>query len=356
MKTTSIYSDAVTLLKQLIETQSFSREEVDTAALLKEFWNELSIPYEEKGFNIWVKNKFFSSDKPSILLNSHHDTVKPNKDWTKDPFVALEEDEKLFGLGSNDAGGALVSLMATFRYFYDRADLPFNLIMAATAEEEISGKNGIASIWDDLGEIDLAIVGEPTEMHLAIAEKGLMVIDMTAKGKSGHAARDEGVNAISIAMKDIQWFHSYHFAQESDYLGPVKMSVTVINAGTQHNVVPSECHFTVDVRTTDAYSNEETLEIIKTHVKSEANARSTRLNPSSISADHPIVKAGLEMGRETFGSPTLSDQSLMPVQSLKMGPGRSQRSHQADEFIYLKEIEEGIQIYTELLERYAHTH
>ena len=340
---------AIALLKQLIGTPSLSREESDTADLIEDFLKAEGVEFNRFGNNVWAKNQNFDPAKPTLLLNSHHDTVKPNAGYTRDPFSPEVEEGRLYGLGSNDAGGCLVSLLATFLHFQGRDDLNYNLVVAASAEEEISGKEGIEKLIPELPKIDLAIVGEPTQMHMAIAEKGLMVLDCKATGKAGHAAREEGENALYKAMKDIDWFRTYSFPKVSESLGPVKMSVTVIEAGKQHNVVPDECRFVVDVRTTDAYSNLETLEIIREHVDCEVNPRSTRLNPSGISADHPLVKAGLALGRSTYGSPTLSDQALMPFPSLKMGPGDSARSHTPDEYIYLSEIEEGIKIYIELL-------
>ncbi len=345
----SKYEKAIELLKQLIETPSFSREEHKTADIIQRFLISEGIKTERLGNNVWAKNAHFDSSKPTILLNSHHDTVKPNSGYTNDPFQALETDGRLYGLGSNDAGGPLVALVAAFLHFNQATKLDCNLIIAATAEEEISGKDGIESLLPKLPKIDFAIVGEPTLMQMAIAEKGLMVLDCVARGKAGHAAREEGENAIYKAMKDINWFNKFSFPKVSETLGPVKMSTTMIEAGNQHNVVPHECSFVVDVRTTDAYSNEETLDIIREHVSSEVNPRSTRLNPSGISKDHPIVKAGLEIGIETYGSPTLSDQALIPYPSVKIGPGDSARSHSADEFICLSEIEEGIELYIKLL-------
>lgn len=343
--------DIIELLKKLIQTPSFSREEEKTGNILTDFFKQKNISVQRIKNNIIARNKFHNAALPSILLNSHHDTVQPNKGYINDPFKAIEKDGKLFGLGSNDAGGALVSLIATFLYFHDKQNLKYNLILAATAEEEISGKNGIESILPELGEINFAIVGEPTEMNLAIAAKGLMVIDCLAKGKSGHAARDEGENAIYKALKDIEWVKDYQFPKISETLGKVKMSVTLIESGTQHNVIPDTCQFTIDVRTTDIYTNEEVLAIIKQNISSEISARSTRLNSSSISIGHPFVQAGIKIGRKTFSSPTLSDQALMPFPSVKIGPGKSERSHIADEYIELKEIEEGIDLYIKMLEQ-----
>lgn len=343
-------SQAISLLKQLIKTPSLSREEDATALILAQFFKENGVDAQRIGNNVWAKNLHFDDSKPTILLNSHHDTVKPNAGYTNDPFEAIEKDGKLYGLGSNDAGGCLVSLIAAFLHFHKQEDLQYNLILAATAEEEISGKGGIESLLPSLLVIDFGIVGEPTLMEMAISEKGLMVLDCLAKGQSGHAARDEGDNAIYKAMADIDWFKNFQFPKQSDMLGPIKMSVTMIDAGSQHNVVPDECRFVVDVRTTDAYSNQETLDIINAHIASDVHARSTRLNPSGIGLDHPIVKAGLSLGRKTYGSPTLSDQALMPFPTLKIGPGDSARSHTADEFIYTSEIEEGIALYIKILQ------
>jgi acetylornithine deacetylase len=348
---TSLTTDALALLKRLIATQSFSREEDQTAVLIDDFFREKGIPFERLKNNIWAKNRYFDEHKPTVLLNSHHDTVKPNKSWTLDPFEPLERDGKLYGLGSNDAGGCLVSLLATFAYFYDRSDMAYNLVIAASAEEEISGRDGLELLLPELPPIDFAIVGEPTEMQLAVAEKGLLVIDCTAHGISGHAARDEGDNAIYKAIKDINWLTTYQFPKVSPTLGPVKLSVTIINAGTQHNVVPDTCTFTIDVRVTEQYTLEEVIETIQANVESEVKPRSIRLKPSSIPIDHPIVKAGLALGRHTYGSPTTSDQAVLNCFSLKCGPGHSGRSHSADEFIYLREIAEGVDGYIRMLEQ-----
>ena len=346
-----LYSDALHLLKQLIATESFSRQEDETAQLINSFLQERGVSTHRKQNNVWAFNRQYDPAKPTILLNSHHDTVRPNTSWTLDPFTPLLEDGKLFGLGSNDAGGCLVSLVAAFLHFYDQQDLKYNLVVAATAEEEISGLNGLEMVIPDLGEVEFAIVGEPTEMHLAVAEKGLMVLDCTAHGHSGHAAREEGENAIYRALPDINWFQTYQFPKVSEFLGPIKTSVTIINAGSQHNVVPDRCTFTVDVRVTDCYTNEEVLEVIREHVSCEVQPRSVRLKSSHINLDSPIVQAGLALGRRTYGSPTTSDQALLPVPSLKCGPGHSGRSHTANEFIYLHELEEGIDLYIRMLEK-----
>lgn len=346
----TLYTEAISLLQRLIAIPSFSREEEHTGDLVEQFLREKGVRTYRKVNNIWAYNRYYDSVKPTILLNSHHDTVKPNQGYTRDPFEAIITDGKLFGLGSNDAGGCLVSLIMAFLYFYERKDLKYNFCLAATAEEEISGANGIELIIPNLGDLDFAIVGEPTQMQLAVAEKGLMVLDCIAYGKAGHAAREEGENAIYKALDDIGWFRTYRFPKESELFGPIKMSVTIISAGSQHNVVPAECKFTVDIRVTDAYRNEEVLEIIRQHIKSEATPRSVRLKPSKIEKDHPIVKAGIALGRATYGSPTTSDQALLDIPSLKMGPGDSARSHSSDEFVYVDEIKEGIGLYIKMLE------
>ena len=288
-------------------------------------------------------------NKPTILLNSHIDTVKPVNGWRKQPFTAKIENGKLYGLGSNDAGASVVSLFQAYRHL-SATEQAYNLIFLASCEEEVSGKNGIESVLSQLPPITLGIVGEPTEMHPAIAEKGLMVLDVTAHGKAGHAARNEGENAIYKALQDIQWFREYRFPKESSLLGPVKMSVTQVNAGTQHNVIPDLCNFVVDIRSNECYSNEELFAEICSHISSEAKARSFRLNSSHIDADHPFVKRAVAMGRIPFGSPTLSDQALMRFPSVKIGPGKSSRSHTADEYIVISEIEEAIKLYIELLD------
>jgi acetylornithine deacetylase len=345
-----LYQEARQLLAGLIALPSFSREEDKTADLIQAFLTRHGVATQRKGNNVWAYNRHFNPALATVLLNSHHDTVKPNSGYTKDPFGPLEVEGRLYGLGSNDAGGCLVALLATFLYFYPQDNLSYNLVMAATAEEEVSGVNGIELIYPDLGPIAFALVGEPTQMHLAVAEKGLMVLDAVAQGRSGHAAREEGENAIYKALPDIDWFRTFQFPRVSEYLGPVKMSVTVVKAGTQHNVVPDRCEFTIDVRVTDSYTHEEVLEIIRTHIRSEVTPRSMRLRSSRINKDHPIVRAGLKMGRNTYGSPTSSDQALIPVTSIKIGPGDSARSHTADEFIYLEEIREGIALYIQMLE------
>ncbi|MBK1438615.1 M20 family metallo-hydrolase [Parapedobacter sp. ISTM3] len=343
--------DSTNLLRDLIRIPSFSKEENQTGDTIARFLQQRGVRTYRKMNNIWAYNKFFDPAKPTILLNSHHDTVKPNTGYTRNPFSPDIEDGKLYGLGSNDAGGCLVSLIATFLHFYPQEGLHYNFCLAATAEEEISGTNGLELVIPDLGPLDFAIVGEPTLMQLAVAERGLMVLDCTAYGTAGHAAREEGDNAIYKALKDIEWFISYRFPKESEEFGPIKMSVTVIHAGSQHNVVPATCEFVVDIRVTDAYRNEEVLDIIRQHVKCEVKPRSVRLKPSSIPKEHPVVQAGLAFGRKTYGSPTTSDQALLDIPSLKLGPGDSARSHMADEFIYLDEIGEGVRLYTAILDK-----
>ncbi len=351
MNTELLYQDAVALLKQLIATPSFSGAEDQTASLICRFLGTHQMEHSRSGNNVWALNKYFDSAKPTILLNSHHDTVKPNKAYTRDPFTPSVEDGRLFGLGSNDAGGCVVSLLSAFRYFYDKKDLKYNMAIALTAEEENSGNGGIESILDQLpANIAFAIVGEPTLTDSAIAEKGLMVLDCIARGVAGHAAREEGDNAIYRAVDDVLWFRNFRFPKVSETLGPVKMTVSVIRAGELHNMVPSECRFTVDVRVTDAYTHEEVLEIIRQNVKCEIYPRSTRLRSSSIDKDHPIIKAALKLGKKIYGSPTTSDQALIPTASVKVGPGDSARSHSADEFIWLREIKEGIKTYIGMLE------
>lgn len=345
-----LVSDSIQLLQQLIATPSFSKEEADTAAILADFFAQRHIPAQRKGNNIWAKSLHFDVNKPTLLLNSHHDTVKPVEGWTRHPFQAKIDNEVLYGLGSNDAGGALVSLMATFIYFYNKENLPFNIIIAATAEEEISGAHGIEYLLPDLGTIWAGIVGEPTQMRLAIAEKGLMVVDAEAKGKAGHAARNEGENAIYKALQDIQLIQNQQFEKVSDLLGPVKMTVTQIHAGTQHNVVPDSCRFVIDIRTNECYNNRQIFEILQQSLYSDIKARSFRLNSSRIELEHPLVKAGLALGLAYFGSPTLSDQSLLSFPTLKIGPGDSARSHTADEFIKIEELEKGIITYIKIIE------
>lgn len=346
-----LFEKALGLLQEMIAVPSFSKEEEEVSFVIEEFFERQQIHSYRRLNNIWVKNKHFNADRPTILLNSHHDTVRPNTGYTRDPFKPEIIDGKLYGLGSNDAGGPLVSLIATFLHYYDREDLKYNLIMAATAEEEISGVNGVENIWSSLTPIDSAIVGEPTLCGMATAEKGLMVLDCVAKGKPGHAAREEGINAIYEAMEDIDWVKNYKFPEISDTLGEMKMTVTIINAGRQHNVVPAECTFTIDVRVTDRYSLEDALAIIKSHLKSQVTPRSLRMRPSGIPESHPLVVSARSLGLNLYGSPTTSDQAMIPVPSVKMGPGDSARSHSADEFIFVDEIRQGIEAYIRLLDK-----
>lgn len=346
----NLYEKAVNLLEKLIKTPSFSGEESFAADHVESFLGTQSVHTIRKYNNIWCYNKFFDGSKPTILLNSHLDTVKPNAQYVNDPFAPLVRDGKLFGLGSNDAGGPLVSLIATFLHFYERSDIPFNLCLAATAEEENSGQKGIKCILDDLMPISFAIVGEPTNMQMAIAEKGSMVLDCVSTGRSGHAAREEGDNAIYKAIKDINWFSTYQFPTETGVGSPVKMTTTQINAGLQHNIVPGECSFTVDIRFDHNYTCKEILNTINNHTFCETTLRPNVLKPSSIDIMHPVVKTGLAIGRKTFLSPTSSDQGWLDMPSLKMGPGDSSRSHTADEYIYLSEISDGIRVYIDLLE------
>jgi acetylornithine deacetylase len=346
-----LQQDAIELLKELIATPSFSKEEKNAMAIMDHFLDIRDANLQHAGNNVWSWNHYFDRSKPTILLNSHLDTVKPNKNYTLDPFCPVEKDGKLYGLGSNDAGGSLVSLLATYLYFHRQTDLKYNLIFAATAEEEISGSGGIELVLPELGPIDFGIVGEPTQMQMAVAEKGLMVLDCVAHGKAGHAAREEGDNAIYKAIKDIDWFNSYKFDKVSELLGPSKMTVTVIESDNKaHNVVPGQCKYVVDCRVNELYTFEEMLDIIGSNVQSEVKPRSTRLRSSSIALDHPIVKAGLKLGRSYYGSPTTSDKALMNFPALKIGPGDSARSHTADEFIYIDEIKNGIELYIQLLE------
>lgn len=349
-KINELYEDALSLLKELIATPSFSKEEDETAGILCRFIGERGIQHFRVGNNVYALNKYYDASKPSILLNSHHDTVKPNKGYTFDPFSPFEKDGKLFGLGSNDAGGCLVSLLATFLYYYDQQDLNHNVVFAASAEEEISGVNGIELVLPYLGKLDYGIVGEPTKLEMAVAERGLMVIDCTAEGRSGHAARNEGENALYKAVDDINWLRNYKFEKVSSLLGETRLTATVIGTeNQQHNVVPSQCKFVVDVRVNELYTFEEILDLLKANMKSKFKPRTTRMKSTSIPLDHLLVKAGLNLGRGYYGSPTTSDKALMPFPTLKMGPGDSARSHTADEYVRLDEIKEGINTYIQLV-------
>lgn len=339
----------IQLLKTLIATPSFSKEEENAAGIVREFLKNEGIPFNIKENNTWAFNLCFSEEKPTVLLNSHVDTVRPAKGYTLDPFSPIEEGDKLYGLGSNDAGGPLVALLATFVHFYERDDLPFNLVFAATAEEEISGRRGLEIVLPEITPVEFAIIGEPTKMELAISEKGLLVLDCYAHGKSGHAARDEGENALYKALEDIEKLRKFEFEKVSERLGKVKISVTQIEAGTQHNVVPDVCHFVVDVRTNEHYLNKEAADIIDRLIESEVKPRSVRLNSSGISEFHPFAQLAKKKDIRIYGSPTTSDQAIIPFFSVKMGPGASARSHTADEFIYKSEIQKGIELYIELL-------
>ena len=356
MKTTldnkQLINKAIELLKSLIATPSFSSEEDKTALCIEDWFKEFDIPFYRQDNNVWAYNKFYDKTKPTILLNSHHDTVKPNANYTNDPFEAFVEDGKLYGLGSNDAGGCLVSLLATFTYFYSKENLKYNFVIVASAEEESSGPLGLKSVLDKIGEIEFAIVGEPTLMQLAIAEKGLLVLDVIVKGTASHAAHPNDDNSIYNALSVIDWFRDLKFERVSDALGKVKVTVTQVKAGSQHNVVPAICELVVDIRVNDEYKNTEILNSIQENIPGNVDVRprSLTLGSSSIPVDHEIVQSGIRLGRSTYGSPTLSDQSVLSCPSLKLGPGDSTRSHSANEFIYVKEIEEGIELYIQILE------
>ena len=349
MSTEGLTKKAIELLSNLIRIPRTSRNETEAAQFLKGYMEkECKLPTQNDGCNLWSIAPDYNPNLPTLLLNAHIDTVKPVSNWSRDPFTPQIEEGKLYGLGSNDDGASLVSLLQVFRILREE-ERPYNLIYLASAEEEVSGKNGIEHVLPLLPNIDVALVGEPTGMQPAIAEKGLMVLDVTAHGKAGHAARNEGDNAIYRAIKDINWFQNHKWEKESELLGPVKMSVTIINAGTQHNVIPDKCTFTVDVRSNELYSNEDLYNQICQHVESDVQARSFRLNSSCIDLSHPLVQKIISLGGKPFGSPTLSDQALMPFPSLKMGPGQSSRSHTADEYIEIKEIEEAIEFYLKVL-------
>lgn len=352
MRIEKLTIDAIALLKNLIETSSFSSEEQNTALLIESWFLENKIAYQRTQNNVWAVNKYFDESKPTFLLNSHHDTVQPNKAYTKDPFKAIVENGKLYGLGSNDAGGCLVSLLATFTYFYHHKNLKYNLVVVASAEEESSGKNGLNSMLSIIPEVAVAIVGEPTLMQLAIAEKGLVVFDAKVSGTPSHAAHLNDDNAIYNTIDVLKWFQNFQFKKTSKSLGDVKMTVTQMNAGKQHNAIPAEVELVIDVRVNDLYSNQKIAEILeKESPCTFITPRSLRLNSSFIPVEHELVKAGIALGRKTYGSPTLSDQSVLDCPSLKLGPGDSTRSHTADEFIYLQEIEQGIELYIKILEQ-----
>ena len=349
MTTQQLTLDAITLLKRLIATPSVSRDEEKAADIMMEEIENYGFSPIRDGNNIWITDPEMRDDRPTLLLNAHIDTVKPVASWTRNPFSPDIEGDTLYGLGSNDCGGGLVSLLQAFRFLVTKPRL-YNLVYLASCEEEVSGINGIRRVIDKLPHIDVAIVGEPTGMEPAVAEKGLMVIDMTAHGKSGHAARGEGINAIYEALDDMLWVRDYKFDRVSDFLGPTVMNLTVVNSGTQHNVIPDECRMVIDVRSNENYDNEEIFHFIDEHTKSDCKARSFHLRSSHIPLDHPLVKQLIAMGKHPFGSPTLSDQALMPWQSLKLGPGQSSRSHSADEYIRISEIKDAIGTYIRLIE------
>lgn len=353
MSTDELYYQAIDLLKNLIEIPSLSREETLAADILEQYLKNIYPHHDQifrKGNNIWTVSPNFDKNRPTLLLNSHIDTVKPVSGWEKEPYTATETDDRIFGLGSNDAGASLVSLLHVF-LFLSEGQQPYNLIFLASAEEEVSGKNGIESVLPELPPITLAVVGEPTGMQPAIGEKGLMVLDCSVYGKSGHAARNEGENAIYKTLKVIEKFRDFKFPKISEQLGAVKLSVTQIQAGTQHNVIPDRCDFVVDIRTNELYKNEEALRILQENIGCDMKARSFRLNSSCIDIDHPIIIRAKMLGLQTFGSPTLSDQALMPFTSVKIGPGDSSRSHTANEFILKSEIREAIDLYIRLLDQ-----
>ncbi|NCW11581.1 MAG: M20/M25/M40 family metallo-hydrolase [Chitinophagia bacterium] len=344
--------EAIDLLKTLISIPSFSREEDQTASAIKNYLEQKNIQVHQDKNNIWAYNLHFKETLPTLLLNSHHDTVKPNQGYTFEPFSPFEHQGKIYGLGSNDAGASLVSLLATFLFFYPQTNLPYNIVFVASAEEEISGLNGIEMVLPQLKNIAFAIVGEPTQMEMAIAERGLLVLDVLTKGKSGHAARNEGDNAITNMLPVLQWFNEYSFSKVSDLLGPVKMTVSVIETENKHhNVVPDMCKIVVDIRVNELYRFQEILETIQAHIPATVTPRSTRLKSSFIALDHPLVLAGRSLGKGYYGSPTSSDKALIPFPTLKMGPGDSARSHTADEYVYINEIKEGIVTYIQLLEK-----
>ena len=343
--------EAVSLRSHLIATPSVSRDERRAADIMEEELTRCGFTPHREANNVWAIGPCQREDRPTLLLNAHIDTVKPVASYTRNPYEPSLEDGTLYGLGSNDCGGGLVSLLQVFRELSASERCPYNLVYLASAEEEVSGKDGISRALPLLPHVDVAIVGEPTGMQPAVAEKGLMVVDITAHGKSGHAARNEGVNAIYEALDDLCWIRSHRFDRVSRFLGPTKMQATVVNAGTQHNVVPDECKIVVDVRTNELYTNEEVFDIISSHCKSECRARSFRLHSSRIDLNHPLVERCVALGLQPFGSPTLSDQALMPFASLKLGPGQSARSHSANEYIKVSEIEHAIGLYLRLLER-----
>lgn len=343
---------AVALLMKLIAVPSVSRDEAGTATVIYDHLREAGIDAQRLHNNVYARSANWDDDKPVLLLNSHHDTVKPAASWTRDPFAPTVEGDCLYGLGSNDAGASAVSLIAAFKHFYNK-ELPFNIILAISAEEEVTGEHGIRALLPALGRIDMALVGEPTQLQAAVGERGLVVLDCVAHGRRGHAARNEGINALYIAMDDINAMRSYQPEKVSQLLGPIKFTTTMIECGTQHNVVPDECRWVMDIRTTDAYTNEETIELVRSVVKSDIKERSTRIRASAIDESHRLVLTAVALGSDTFVSPTTSDMSQMAFPSLKIGPGDSARSHTADEYILLSEIEQGIDFYKNFIARLA---
>ncbi|WP_291870678.1 M20/M25/M40 family metallo-hydrolase [Maribacter sp.] len=354
MKQKELTEKAISLLKKLIRIESFSNEEDKTADAIEAWLTNFSIPFTRENNNVYAKNKHWDDSKPTLLLNSHHDTVKPNKAYTRDPFLPEIIDGKLYGLGSNDAGGCLVSLLAAFTHFFQQENLNHNILMVASAEEENAGVNSLRGLLPNLPKIDVAIVGEPTLMNLAIAEKGLIVFDAVVKGTPSHAAHPNDNNSIYNTMEVLKWFKNYRFPKSSEALGDVKLTVTQINAGSQHNVVPAQVQLVIDVRVNDSYSNKEIADILKAEAPCSIQERGLKLNSSKIDKDHALVKSGIALGRETYGSPTLSDQAALTCQSVKLGPGDSTRSHSADEYIYIYEIEEGIDLYIKILNSFLH--
>ena len=346
---TSYVAEAVDLLKRLIATPSVSRQEDVAANIMETALEKYGFECRREKNNVWAVSPDYDETQPTVLLNAHVDTVRPVSTWKRDPFVPDLSDGRLYGLGSNDCGGGLVSLLQVFRVMSSRVR-QYNLVYLASAEEEVSGNDGLSRALPLLPKIDVAVVGEPTGLQPAIAEKGLMVLDITAHGRSGHAARNEGVNAIYEALDDMLWLRDFKFEKVSSLLGPTLMTLTVVNAGTQHNVVPDRCNMVVDVRTNELYTNEEVFDIVRSHMRSDVSARSFRLHPSHIDENHPLVRRCVEIGLKPFGSPTLSDQALMPFPSLKLGPGESARSHSADEYVRIDEIENAISTYIELLD------
>lgn len=351
MNVDQLTNDAIDLLSAMVATQSFSKEEEKVSNVIERWMENQDLAPKRYLNNLYCVAKNGKAGQPTLLLNSHMDTVKPGDGWEYDPFLPMVKDgDKLVGLGSNDAGASVVSLLATFRYINELPELPYNLVVAITAEEEISGRNGIEALIPKLPKIDLAIVGEPTEMDVAVAERGLMVLDVEVEGKTGHTARNEGINAINKAMEDIQWFNSFEFEKSSEHLGSIGMTVSQIEAGSQHNVVPDLCKYVVDIRLNDAYNHQEVLDIVNQHIHGTATARSMRLKPSVIDLAHPFVEHIHSLGKKSFGSATMSDQALLTCPSVKIGPGRSERSHTPDEFIYLDEIKDGVKEYFRILE------